>query len=107
MSIALMPAWGYSTTRSVWRSGARAELGDTTTPYLWSDALLHAWLAEAIGDFARLFPREETIALTSVAGQASYDLLARALQQPRRVPAKPRRVHAKPPRRVLDSRHLD
>lgn len=74
MSIALLPAWGYATARGTWRGGVRAELGDSGTPPLWSDALLNAWLAEAIGDFARQFPREETIALTGVAGQAAYDL---------------------------------
>ncbi len=72
--ILLTPAWGYSVTRATWRAQARAELGDEAATKLWSDALLHAWLAEAIRDFSRAVPREVTITLSSVADQAAYTL---------------------------------
>ena len=85
------------------RRFARVELGDAAPPYLWSDALLHAWLAEAIGDFARLFPREETLALASVAGQVTYDLPLGLVEVVRvEHPAGRFRVHA--PRRGGDAK---
>ena len=72
--ILLTPAWGYSVTRAQWRALVRAELGDEGATQLWSDALLHAWLNEAIRDFGRVVPREEATTLTTVAGQAAYPL---------------------------------
>jgi hypothetical protein len=74
MSILLTPDWGYSVTRTVWRGLVRAELGDEGATKLWSDTLLHEWLAEAIRDFGRVVPRELTATLASVAAQAAYDL---------------------------------
>jgi hypothetical protein len=74
MAILLTPAWGYSTTRAAWRALVRAELGDEGATPLWSDALLHAWLNEALRDYGRAVPREETATLATVAAQAAYDL---------------------------------
>ena len=75
MSILLTPAWGYSVTRASWRSLLRAELGDENpAAYLWGTALLNEWLNEAIRDYGRVFPREETTTLAAVASQAAYDL---------------------------------
>src|SRR5687767_2950983 len=74
MAILLMPSWGYSVGRGNWRADCRAELGDEGATKLWSDTLLHRWLNEAIRDFGRVVPREETATLTTVAGQAAYDL---------------------------------
>src|SRR4051812_27942812 len=72
--LVLAPAWGYSVTRSQWRTLVRAELGDTGGTPLWSDALLNEWLNEAIRDFARTVPRESSTTLNTVASQASYSL---------------------------------
>ncbi len=74
MAIVLTPAWRYSVTRAQWRALVRAELGDEMSPYLWSDALLDEWLVEAVRDFGRAVPREATVTLWSVAGQAGYSL---------------------------------
>jgi hypothetical protein len=74
VSILLTPNWGYAVPRANWRSDCRAELGDEGATKLWSDSLLNRWLNEAIRDFARQVPREETTALTSVTNQAAYDL---------------------------------
>jgi hypothetical protein len=74
MAIMLTPAWGYSVTRSAWRALVRAELDDEGATRLWSDALLNEWLNEAIRDYGRVVPREEVTTLTTVAGQAAYDL---------------------------------
>ena len=74
MAILLVPSWGYSVGRGSWRADCRAELGDEGATKLWSDALLNRWLNEAIRDFGRVVPREETAMLTTVAGQAAYDL---------------------------------
>lgn len=75
MTVLLTPAWGYTATRGAWRALVRAELGDeNASAYLWSTALLNEWLAEAIRDFGRGVPREETAMLTTIAGQAAYDL---------------------------------
>lgn len=75
MPISLTPAWGYTVSRATWRALVRAELGDeNASAFLWSTALLNEWLAEAIRDYARTVPREETATLTTVASQAAYDL---------------------------------
>jgi hypothetical protein len=63
-----------ATTRAAWRALARAELGDEAATKLWSDALLNAWLNEAIRDYGRAVPREATATLTTVASQTAYTL---------------------------------
>jgi hypothetical protein len=63
-----------STTRSTWRTQARNELDDNAATKLWSDTLLNQWLDEAIRDYARLFPKEQTGTLSTVADQATYTL---------------------------------
>jgi hypothetical protein len=63
-----------STTRTAWRALARNELDDNGATKLWSDGLLNEWLAEAIRDYARVFPLETTGTLTTVASQADYTL---------------------------------
>jgi hypothetical protein len=65
-----------ATTRTTWRGLARNELDDNGSTKLWSDALLNEWLAEAIRDYARVFPLETTGTLTTVASQADYTLPA-------------------------------
>ncbi len=75
MPIPLTPAWGYTVSRATWRALVRAELGDQNpSAYLWTDALLGEWLNEAIRDYGRAVPREETATSTTVASQAAYDL---------------------------------
>jgi hypothetical protein len=63
-----------ATTRAAWRALVRAELGDEAATKLWSDALLNAWLNEAIRDYGRAVPREATATLTTVASQTAYTL---------------------------------
>src|SRR4051812_2675890 len=63
-----------ATTRAAWRTLARNELDDNGSTKLWSDGLLNEWLAEAIRDYARVFPLETTGTLTTVASQADYTL---------------------------------
>jgi hypothetical protein len=63
-----------ATTRAAWRTLARNELDDNGATKLWSDGLLNEWLAEAIRDYARVFPLETTGSLTTVASQADYTL---------------------------------
>ena len=63
-----------ATTRAAWRTLARNELDDNGATKLWSDGLLNEWLAEAIRDYARVFPLETTGTLTTVASQADYTL---------------------------------
>lgn len=62
------------TTRAELRARVRAELGDGGGTPLWSDALLHQWLDEAIREYGEQLPREASTSLVSVAGQASYAL---------------------------------
>jgi hypothetical protein len=63
-----------ATTRAAWRTLDRNELDDNAATKLWSDGLLNQWLAEAIRDYARVFPLETTGTLTTVASQADYTL---------------------------------
>jgi hypothetical protein len=63
-----------ATTRAAWRTLARNELDDNGSTKLWSDGLLNEWLAEAVRDYARVFPLEMTGTLTTVASQADYTL---------------------------------
>lgn len=63
-----------ATTRTAWRTLVRNELDDNGSTKLWSDGLLNEWLAEAIRDYARVFPLETTGTLTTVASQADYTL---------------------------------
>jgi hypothetical protein len=64
------------TARTALRAIVRAELNDSGSLQLWSDALLNQWLAEAIRDYGRNLPREATQTLVSVANQADYSLAA-------------------------------
>ncbi|HLI29348.1 MAG TPA: hypothetical protein VKZ60_19965 [Chloroflexota bacterium] len=74
MAIVLLPAWGMGVPRGMWRARVRAELGDETAPYLWADALLDTWLAEALAALSLRLPREARWETASVAGQAVYPL---------------------------------
>jgi hypothetical protein len=62
------------TTRLELRARVRAELNDAGGTPLWSDAALNQWLDEAIREYGEHLPREASVNLTSVAGQAEYAL---------------------------------
>lgn len=62
------------TTRLELRNAIRGELNDGGPVYLWPDARLDRWIAEAVRDYGRHLPREASAVLTSVGGQASYAL---------------------------------
>jgi len=62
------------TTRLELRARVRAELNDAGGTPLWSDAALNQWLDEAIREYGEHLPREASVSLTSVAGQAEYAL---------------------------------
>lgn len=62
------------TTLAQLRAQVRAELDDTSGSPLWPDERLNAWVREAIRGYGRFLPREATLSLSSVAGQAGYVL---------------------------------
>ncbi len=64
------------TTRLELRNAIRGELNDSGPVYLWPDARLDRWIVEAVHDYGRYLPREASVVLTSVGGQASYALPA-------------------------------
>lgn len=65
------------TTLADLRGALRTLLNDTTPgAYLWSDEALNLHIADAIRSYSRHFPRERQTAVTTVAGQAEYDLPA-------------------------------
>ena len=68
------------TTRAGLRTSARAELNDTGGVQLWTDALLNGWIAEALREYGRDFPKEASLTLVSVATQADYALAADCLR---------------------------
>lgn len=64
------------TTRGELRELVRQELNDEGTTRLWSDARLDRWIVEAVRWYGREFPRERSVQLATVAGQAEYALPA-------------------------------
>src|SRR5690349_11462559 len=62
------------TTRAELRARIRSELNDAGGTPLWSDAALNQWLDEAIREYGEQLPREVSLSLTSVGGQAEYAL---------------------------------
>ncbi len=65
------------TTRADLRGRIRQELGDETAgAYVWSEALLNAYIGGAIKRYSLDLPREDTVEINTVAGQRSYDLPA-------------------------------
>src|SRR3954464_675478 len=61
-----------ATTRTAGGTSPRKGLGGNGSARLWSDGLLNEWLAEAIRDYARVFPLELTGTLTTVASPGDY-----------------------------------
>lgn len=62
------------------RTLVRDELNDNGTVKIWTDALINAFILEAIRDYGRQAGREASTSLTSVASQAAYALPAGTLQ---------------------------
>lgn len=57
------------------RTALRVLLDDAdSSGYLWSDAQLNRYLADAVKGYSRRFPREMEASITTVAGQREYDL---------------------------------
>jgi len=60
--------------RSDVRTLVRDELNDNGSVKVWTDALLNAFILEAIRDYGRQVGKEASTSLTSVADQAAYAL---------------------------------
>lgn len=63
-----------STTRSDLRNLVRRRLGDTSTPYHWSDLQINQWINDAIADISIHFPRTHDAMIACSAGEHAYDL---------------------------------
>jgi hypothetical protein len=67
-------------TRADIRTRARDELNDNAATKLWSDGLLNRWIGEAIREWSRVAPRDETWQTTSAANNPTYVLPADVLE---------------------------
>ncbi len=67
------------TTLATLRARLRVVLGDNAAAgYLWQDGVLNRHLDDAVRAYSRFFQREAVATITTVAGQAEYDLPAGA-----------------------------
>jgi hypothetical protein len=64
------------TTRSDLRNLCRRRLGDTASPYHWSDLQINQWINDAIAEYSIHFPRQLKTTLTCSAAVTAYDLPA-------------------------------
>ena len=64
------------TTRQELRNLIRRRLGDTATPYQWSDLQVNQWINDAIAEHSVHFPRRLEIPISCSAGVRAYDLPA-------------------------------
>ena len=64
------------TTRQDLRNLIRRRLGDTSTPFQWSDLQVNQWINDSIAEHSIHFPRKLNTTLNCVTDQKSYDLPA-------------------------------
>ena len=63
-----------STTRQDLRNLCRRRLGDTASPYSWSDLQLNQWINDAIAEHSIHFPRKINETINCVTNDREYDL---------------------------------
>ena len=62
------------TTRQDLRNLIRRRLGDTSTPFQWSDLQVNQWINDAIAEHSIHFPRKLDTTLNCVTDDKAYDL---------------------------------